>query len=352
MVLAMTRAFPGVPLYTSLYDPPGTFPEFQDLDVRTASLNTIPGLRHHHRAALPVLAAAFSRLQIDAAVTVCSSSGWAHGVSVTGQKVVYCHTPARWLYQSDRYLGRPAEAAGAKRRAKRAALAMLGPRLKRWDLRAARSADRYLANSAVVAEAIREIYGIEAEILAPPPALAATGSLDPVAGLEPGFWLCVSRLLPYKNVDAILEAARLRGDRRLVVVGDGPERSRLAALGGRDTSFLGKISDAQLRWCYANCRALVAASYEDFGLTPLEAAAFGRPSVVLRAGGFLDTIVEGTTGVFFEAPEAKLLRVAMDECEDRVWSSELLAAHAESFSEERFAARLRAIVAEQASRAS
>ena len=193
---------------------------------------------------------------------------------------------------------------------------MSEPRLERWDQRAAQSADRYLADSSVVARAIREIYGIEAELLPPPPALVATGPLDTVGGLEPGFWLCVSRLLPYKNVDVVLEAVRLRGD-TLVVVGDGPERSRLEARAGPGVSFAGKLSDAQLRWCYANCRALVAASYEDFGLTPLEAAAFGRPSVALRAGGFLDTIVEGETGVLFDAPDAKLLRAAMDELDSQ-----------------------------------
>ena len=122
VVLAMRRAFPSAPLYTSLYDPQGTFPEFQDAEVRTSSLNRIPGLRQHHRAALPLLAPTFSRFRIDAGVALCSSSGWAHGARVTGRKVVYCHTPARWLYQSDRYLGRPGDTGGAARRLKGSAL--------------------------------------------------------------------------------------------------------------------------------------------------------------------------------------------------------------------------------------
>ena len=135
------------------------------------------------------------------------------------------------------------------------------------------------------------------------------------------------------------------------MVGDGPERSRLEARAGPGVSFAGKLSDAQLRWCYANCRALVAASYEDFGLTPLEAAAFGRPSVALRAGGFLDTIVEGETGVLFDAPDAKLLRVAMDDVDSRSWQEEGLVAQANRFSEERFASRLQEVVVDEASHA-
>src|SRR5437588_3963985 len=102
VVLAMTRAFPGAPLYTSLYDPAGTFPEFANVDVRRLSLDSVPLLRRHHRLALGVLAPAFSRLRVHADVAVCSSSGWAHGAHVTGRKIVYCHAPARWLYQPDR----------------------------------------------------------------------------------------------------------------------------------------------------------------------------------------------------------------------------------------------------------
>ena len=251
----MERAFRGVPLFTSLYDPEATFPEFQDLDVRTTWLNRIPGLRQHHRAALPMLARTFSNLRIDAAVTVCSSSGWAHGVPVTGRKIVYCYTPARWLYQTDRYLGRPDQTGGAGHAVKRRVLESLRPRLERWDRAAAASADRYLVVSSAVAGAVRDLYGIEPTILPPPPAIDSVGPQQPVAGLEPGFWLCVSRLLPYKNVDAIVEAARGRAGTRLVVVGDGPERSRLDALGGRGVTLLGKVSDAQLRWCYAKLPA-------------------------------------------------------------------------------------------------
>ena len=241
---------------------------------------------------------------------------------MTGRKIVYCYTPARWLYQTDRYLGRPDQTGGAGHAVKRRVLESLRPRLERWDRAAAASAHRYLVVSSAVAGAVRDLYGIEPTILPPPPAIDGVGPQQPVAGLEPGFWLCVSRLLPYKNVDAIVEAARGRADTRLVVVGDGPERSRLDALGGRGVTFLGKVPDAQLRWCYANRRALIAASYEDFGLTPLEAAALGRPSVALRAGGFLDTIVEGQTGVLFDAPDSKHLSAAMDELDSQNWPAE------------------------------
>ena len=118
--LSLTRAFPGAPVYTSLYDPDGTFPEFAEVDVRTLPINRLAPLRRYHRLALPLLAPSFSRLKVKADVVICSSSGWAHGARVEGRKIVYCHTPARWLYQSDRYLrGRAARAAVASSSARR-----------------------------------------------------------------------------------------------------------------------------------------------------------------------------------------------------------------------------------------
>jgi glycosyltransferase involved in cell wall biosynthesis len=341
VVLSLTRAFPGAPLHTSFFEPAATFPEFRAVDVRPAPLNRLPPLRRHHRLALPLLARAFSRLRIDADVVLCSSSGWAHGARVTGSKIVYCHTPARWLYQTERYLrGRGA--------AIRAAAAVLRPALVRWDKAAARSSDRYLANSSVVADRVARLYGLEAEVLPPPPAITPDGPVEPVEGVESGFALCVSRLLPYKNVDAVVKAFARLGDEPLVVVGTGPDEAALRAQAPPNVTFLGRVSDAQLRWLYRESSLLVAASHEDFGLTPLEAATFGKPSVVLRWGGFLDTVRDGGTGLFFEAPTAKAIAGAVREARAHAWHDEAIRAHAKRFSEPRFIERIREIVSEAA----
>src|SRR5262245_9086311 len=105
VVLAMISAFPAAPVFTSLYEPQTTYPGFRNADVRPLRINRISLLRHNHRLAFPLLAAAFSSLQIEADVVVCSTSGWAHGARTDGKTVVYCHAPARWLYQPERYLG-------------------------------------------------------------------------------------------------------------------------------------------------------------------------------------------------------------------------------------------------------
>ena len=225
----------------------------------------------------------------------------------------------------------------------RAVAGALRPALVRWDKRAAASADTYLANSSVVAGRIRELYGIEAEVLPPPPALTPDGPAEPVDGLEPGFALCVARLLPYKNVDAVVTAFAQLRDEQLVVAGTGPDETALRARATPNVRLVGRVNDEQLRFLYRECGLLVAASHEDFGLTPLEAATFGKPAAVLRFGGFLDSVAEGETGVFFGEPTAEAIAAAVSEARATSWQGEAIRAHAERFAEPRFIERIRTI---------
>jgi len=337
VVVSLLRAFPGSTVHTSLFDPDGTFPEFGTADVRTLPLNAFRTLRRNHRLSLPLLAPAFSRLKIDAPVALCSSSGWAHGARASGRKLVYCHAPARWLYQREHYLG-------ARGSVGRFALAAVAPLLERWDRRAAASADRYLVNSRATQRLVEQVYGIDADVLAPPYALGPGGPEQRVEGLDAGFFLCVSRLLPYKNVGAVCAAFSEIPDSKLVVVGEGPERDALQRSAPRNVVFLGEIDDARLRWLYAQSRGLVTAAFEDFGLTPLEAAAFGRPTAALAFGGFLDTVLPDETGVFFDTPEPAQIAVAVRRLAAADWSVARLHAQAESFSEERFISAVREAV--------
>ena len=332
VTLALTRAFPDAPLHTSVYEPSQTFPEFADVDVRTSFLQGVPPLRRDPRLALPLLALAWSSTRVhDADVVIASSSGWAHGVVVPDGclKVVYCHNPARWLYQTSDYLSSEGQ---------RRAFRLLRRPLARWDQRAASTADVYLANSSSVAERIRRIYGIEAEVLHPPVSIDVDGEQEPVEGLEPGFWLTVARGRGYKNVQAVLDGVVALGDGPLAVVGS-PEPGQEEVPGVR---WLGVVTDAQLRWLYASARALISVSREDFGLTPLEANAFGTPVAVLRAGGFLDSLAEGTSGVWVEEATADAVRDALRTFPDL--DPEAVRAHARTFDEAAFSARLRAVI--------
>jgi glycosyltransferase involved in cell wall biosynthesis len=337
VVLALARAFPHARIHTSFYDPAGTFPEFAKLDVVPLPIDRISGLRRRHRLGLPVLPLAFGSAKVDADVVLCSSSGWAHGIRTDGVKLVYCHSPAKWLYRREDYLGlRPAPGA-------RVALDVLTPALRAFDRRAAASAAGYLANSTFIAKQIADVYGIDAKVVWPPGGLPEDGTSAPVAGLEPGFFLTVARLLPYKNVGPTAEAFRGRDD-RLVVVGSGPQRAHLTVTAPPNVTFLGEVDDAALRWLYGACAGLVASSREDFGLTPVEAASFGKPTAALAWGGFLDTVDPAVNGVLFDAPEPEAIAEALDELAARTWDAGAIRAHAARFSENRFATELQELV--------
>lgn len=342
VVLALAEKYPEAPIYTTLYDPDGTFPEFRSLDVRPSVLNMVPALRKNHRLALPLLSWACSTVEIDAELVIASSSGWAHGFGGDHRKLVYCHTPARWLYCGDQYLsshGSPL---------KSLALRALYDSLRRWDLAQATKAARYVVNSTVVQQRVSQAYGIHADVI-PAPLSNVFDTVEAEAVEDTfvkagAYFLCVSRLMPYKNVDQVIEAFGLVPEARLVVVGSGPERERLKASAPPNVHLLRDLTDGQMKTVYARSRALVSASHEDFGLTPLEAAGFGRPSVVLRAGGFLDTMVEGETAVFFDEPTPPAISHAVRQCVAQDWDVGVLRRHAMTFSQATFLDRIDAEV--------
>jgi glycosyltransferase involved in cell wall biosynthesis len=187
-------------------------------------------------------------------------------------------------------------------------------------------------------------YGIEAEVLPPPIGIDAGGEQEALPGIEPGFVLTVSRARGYKNSAIVAEAVEQLPGERLVIVGGLPARAD-GALSTRLTGVSG-ISDAQLRWLYANCSVLVAVSHEDFGLTPLEANAFGKPVICLRAGGYLDTVRAGETGVYIDRPAVADVAAAIEQVRNVAWSAIAIKAHAERFSPAVFANRLQQIANE------
>lgn len=337
VALALARAFNASRIVTAMYEPASTFDGFADFEVQTSWLNRCSALRADHRRALPLLAGTFSRLLIeDADVVICSSSGWAHGIRTTAPKVVYCHTPARWLHEPDDYFI-------DKSQRTRRAFERIAPYLHRWDQRAAHSATRYVANSTVVAGRIKRTYGIDADVVPPPPGLTP-GRTHAVAGVEPGFLLSVGRDRGYKNVPIITAAMSHLPGERLVTVG-----ASAAADSSENVFHLGRVSDEELRWLYSSARAVVSAAHEDFGLSPLEGFAFGTPAVLLRAGGFFDTMVEGLTGVSFDAAEPLAVADAIRRLPAQP-NRAGIKAQAARFSDEMFFNRMCPVVADVLSR--
>jgi glycosyltransferase involved in cell wall biosynthesis len=340
VAIAMARCFPGARFIAGLYSPEDTYDEARQLRIEVLTINRIPVLRRNHRLAFPLLAPAFGRLRSTSDVTLCSSTGWSHGVRAEGRKVVYWHSPAKWLYSRETYRGAGSFVA-------RLALRIGRRSLEDWDRRAVASVDRHLCNSHAVRDRLRAVYGIDAEIVYPPASRTPSRPRKPRRAPLTGFILCVCRLLPYKNVDAIVYAMTLLPDAHLVVAGSGPMERALKRTAPSNVTFLRDLSESELSWLYENCALLVQASFEDFGLTPVEAASAGRPSVVLGQGGFLDTVVPKTTGVFFDMPTPASIAAAIRAALALDWDAGVIKEHAKRFSFDAFRESLLNVVREE-----
>lgn len=338
VVLALHKAFPDAPIYTTLYDPENTYPEFKNCTVITSPLNRVSLFRKDHRLALPLLPYFSSKLRVDAEKVIVSSTGWAHGFDLPQRSFVYCHSPARWIYLTDQYMGHRINKGIAR------VFKMMRPFLRQWDRRAASRHSHYVANSSTIQQRIFDVYGKRVNIIFPPYSMSDQGKQEPIPGLEEfmkdGFFLIVSRLLPYKNVQYAVEAFA-GSNQKLLVIGAGPMKNELEAQATENVAFASNLSDEQMQFAYANSKALLAVSHEDFGITPLEGGAFGKPTIALQAGGFLDTIVDGITGIFIKTPSAIDIRLAVESFEEKNFSSQQIKEHVQQFSEERFIAQIK-----------
>ena len=333
VVLEMASMFKGAPIYTSLYRPASTFPEFRSHDVRTSPL--IPyGVDRGFRNLFPLYPAAFHTLGVlEHDTVISSSSGWAHSARPMDGAfhAVYCHTPARWLYGYE-YLG-------SSRRL--AALRPVLGGLRQWDRRAAQRADLYVANSQEVRRRIHSQYGIDAPVVYPPV------DVDRFAPRERGErLLIVSRLLPYKRVDVVVRAAA-RAGLGLDVVGTGPSLKELRRWAGPSIEFHGRLSDADVTRLMESCRALCLPGHEDFGITAVEAQAAGKPVVAFAAGGALETIEEGTTGTFFRRREPEDVLAAIWRADAIETPPAAIALAARRFSRAAFRTALAGILTER-----
>lgn len=341
VVATMLERWPDAELRTLVHDAEGTFPEFSDHAPVTSPLQRVAG-HASHRAMLPVLPMATRSLAVgpgEADVVISSSSGWAHGIPVAPgiPHLCYCHNPARWLYDADRYLGN-----ALLRNLLRPLLAVL----RRWDQAAARRPTRYVANSENVRGRIERAYGRPADVLPPP---IDTDRLSPSPLPRDGYLLVLSRLLPYKRVDLALEAARRVGI-PAVVAGDGPERRRLEALAGPDAEFLGRVADDAIPGLFAGASAFFLGGEEDFGMTPLEANAAGRPVVAFGGGGALETVRDRETGVLFGRQAPEEAAEGLERALGTDWSPERLAAHADGYNASTFLDRLEHLVEDECER--
>jgi glycosyltransferase involved in cell wall biosynthesis len=311
--------------------------DLKHAEVRTSWMQSLPKIEKYYRLYFllyPLAVGALDLSEYD--LVLSSSSGYAKGVKAhrDAVHVCYCHTPMRWAWSYENYARRESFGFG-----QRAILPMLIRGLRFWDEGASRQPDHFVANSRVVADRIRRAYGRSAEVIHPPIDVDRFRAVDE----QDDYYVVLARLVSYKRIDLAVRACSER-NKRLVVIGEGPDRKNLEAIAGPSVTFLGRASDSQVEYIVSRCRALLFPGEEDFGMAPLEVAAAGRPTIAYGAGGALETTIENVTGVFFNEQTSDHLGDAIERFERQSWSPKMLRRHAENFSVEVFQDRFRAFL--------
>jgi glycosyltransferase involved in cell wall biosynthesis len=222
-------------------------------------------------------------------------------------------------------------------------LAAVRNRLRRWDQKTAAGVDHFIANSSFVRDRIRKFYGREADIVHPP---VDTSFFQPSTNPREDFYFAAGALVPYKRLDLAIEAFNRLG-RRLVIAGTGPELNRLRKMARSNITFVGWVTDEQLRRLYQTARGLVFTAREDFGIVPVEARACGCPVIAFGAGGCLETVQDGLSGIFFPDQNPDSLISALRTFETLPWPQDRVRNQVEIFSRESFKTRIRKILDER-----
>jgi glycosyltransferase involved in cell wall biosynthesis len=328
----LLQLIPTADVHTSFADR-GTEARLKDR-LHTWPLQRLVGPTRRYRAFLPVYPIYFGTMDLrryDLVVSSCSAFAKAVRTRPDATHIAYIHTPMRYAWDREGYL-----ASSTLSRPARAAARLLHPALKRWDRRMARRPDILVANSRAVQDRIRRFWSLESELIHPPVAIDDIA----VSDRDDGFLLVVSRVFAYRRLDLLVRAATALG-RPTIVAGDGPELASLRSIAGPTIEFVGAQQRPAVIDLLSRCHAYVAPGDEAFGIAPVEAQAAGKPVVAFRAGGALETVVDGRTGVLFDRQTPGALAEAIERLDSMTFDRAALRSHAERFAapifRERFA---------------
>lgn len=329
---ALHELYPQAPLFTSVYNP-SEATWAKEWDVRPSFVNTIPLAKQHHEFFFWLMPYAFESFDFSAFDLVISiTSAEAKGIITKPHQlhINYLLTPTRYLWSHAH------EYAGSGWR--KVLLSPLLSPLRQWDYVAAQRADAVLAISETVAQRAKKYYRRMANVLYPP--VETQRFLpNPTRNLPvhpKPFYLVVSRLVPYKRVDLVVEAFRQMPEKEVVIIGTGSQLAKLNSKATPNVHFLDFVSDDALPRYYQQALALIFPQEEDFGITALEAQAAGTPVIAFKQGAALETVIEGETGVFFSEQSSEALQHAVKEFEAKTWYSKKISAHARRFDTGRF----------------
>lgn len=338
VAVALADLLPGSDVLTSFMEP-AYRPRLTGHRIHTWPLQRLVGPTKHYRHFLPLYPLWFGGLDLrDRDLVVSSSSAFAKSVRTRNgaTHIAYIHAPMRYAWDLDGYLA----GASLSPMARLAAMS-LRPWLRRWDRRTGNRPDVLVANSAAVAGRIRQRWGREARVIHPPVPLDDIS----LSTMDDGYLLIAARMLAYRRIDVAVAAATDLG-RGLMVVGSGPEEAHLRAKAGPTVRFLGTVDRHHLRALMAACHAYLVPGEEDFGMAPVEAMAAGKPVIALRAGGALETVVDGITGIHVTDPSPAAFISAIERLDATTFDPATIREHALTFAPTVFRSKFRALFRE------
>lgn len=338
VVESLCEMFPDATLYTHVYDPRAVSEVIGGHRVVTTFIDRLPWAKRWYQRYLPLMPMALEQLDLrEYDLIISSESGPAKGVLVApgSLHLCYCHTPMRYLW--DMY---PDYLAGAGR-VTRWLMRPLAHYLRMWDLATAFRVDGFIANSRYVASRVWKFYRREADVVHPPVRVEDFHVVD----AADDYYLMVGQLVRYKHTELAVEAFNRMG-KRLMVIGEGEQFRELSRLAGPNVKIMGRQPFSVIREHYARCKALIFPGLEDFGIVPLEAMASGRPVIAYRAGGALETVVDGVTGMFFDQQSADAIVSAVERFEacQGDFKPDIIRGHAEGFADDRFKTQMREVI--------
>jgi glycosyltransferase involved in cell wall biosynthesis len=335
----LVQLFPVAEVHTLVSKPDSLTPQLRSKMIAASALQKLPGATRHYAKMLPLFPWAVRTMKVpdETQLVICSDASVVKGARIPkhANMVCYCHSPPRYLWDLQEEYARQASTIGP---VGRLVFKASVPYVREFDRRSAQRVDHFIANSRFVQQRIKNCYGCESTVINPPVDLESFAS----SGRAPeDFYLVVSQLVPYKRIDIAVDAFNALG-KKLIVIGQGSELETLKRRAGRNIEFLGSQTKEVLRDHYRRCRAFIFPGIEDFGITPLEAMASGRPVIAFATGGALETVVDGETGYFFheQTPDALVAAVRKFEALDSPPGAAACRARAEDFSPELFRSRI------------
>lgn len=338
VIINFKKIYKDAPIYTTFYNPSNLDEQLQNIDVRTSFLQGKKMVTNHKKY-FPLMPLAFRLFNLkEYDVVLSSSSSCSKGVKVgkDALHICYCHTPMRYAWDKQEDYIKDMNII------KKLVLKVFLWFMRKWDVRSAKRVDYFIANSTAVRERIKKCYNRESTVINPP----VRCNLFNISNTDGDYYFIVSRFVPYKRFDLAVQACSELG-RKLIIIGDGPERKNLEKLANGNVIFLGKQPDEVVKKYMEECKAFIFPGEEDFGITPVEAMACGRPVIAYGKGGVLDTVVDKKTGLLFKEQTVESLKKAILEFEQMKFDKTEIRNHALKFNEEAFREKIKNFVEEK-----